>query len=133
MRPTPWLRAEPYRVQKPAPGHENRYGDDFGFFLIAGPCNMTLKCVVSNAYPAEGIDWEHVSVSCRNRCPNWQEMHFIKEIFWGDDEAVMQLHPPKRDYVNCHPYCLHLWRPVHVEVPLPPSIMVGPDSAKVAS
>ena len=131
MRPTPWLMAEPHR--KPHPYAPQRYGDDYGFFEIPGPCGMVLRCVVSNALPDDGILWEHVSISLRNRCPNWQEMNFIKDVFWGEDEAVMQLHPPKKDYVNCHPYCLHLWRPVHVEVPMPPSIMVGPDSAKIGA
>lgn len=131
MKPTPWLAAEPHRLT-PHPMYASKYGDDYGFFEIPGPCGQALKVIVSNAIPAEGIQWEHVSVSLRNRCPNWQEMHHIKQIFWGDDEAVMQLHPPKKDYVNCHPHCLHLWRPVHVEIPMPPSIMVGPDSAKVA-
>lgn len=99
--------------------------------MIPGPCAAMLKVIVSSAMPTEGIMWEHVSVSLKNRCPNWQEMNFIKNIFWSDDEAVMQLHPPKKDYVDCHPYCLHMWRPVHCEIPMPPSIMVGPDSAKV--
>lgn len=129
MRKTPWINAEPHR--KPHPWGGAEYGTDYGFFEIPGPCAMTLRVIVSNAYPDEGVMWEHASVSLKTRCPNWKEMHFIKEIFWGDDEAVMQLHPPKKDYVNCHPYCLHLWRPVGQEIPLPPSIMVGPDSAKV--
>lgn len=129
MRPTPWIAAEPYR-KNPHPLYASNYGDDFGFFMIPGPCGMELKVIVSSAVPAEGITWEHVSVSLKNRCPNWQEMHFLKQIFWGDDEAVMQIHPPKSEYVNCHPFCLHMWRPTHCEIPLPPSIMVGPDEFK---
>jgi hypothetical protein len=39
---------------------------------------------------------------------------------------VVQFHPPKSQYVNCHPYCLHLWRNKNQEVILPPSILVGP-------
>lgn len=69
--------------------------------------------------------WEHVSVSLPNRCPTWAEMCLVKELFWEDDEAVMQLHPPKADYVNCHPYCLHLWRPLVGQIPLPPKELVG--------
>jgi hypothetical protein len=71
------------------------------------------------------LDWEHVSVSCRNRCPNWPEMCFVKDLFWADDEVVMQLHPAKKDYVNQHPYCLHMWKPIAEIIPLPPRIMVG--------
>lgn len=68
--------------------------------------------------------WEHVSVSLKNRCPTWEEMCAIKEIFWGDDEAVMQIHPPKEDYVNLHNYCLHLWKPVNGEITRPPKELV---------
>jgi len=62
----------------------------------------------------------------RTRTPNWAEMCFIKDIFWEEEEAVVQFHPPKSDYVNHHPYCLHLWRPVFSKLELPPSILVGP-------
>ena len=41
-----------------------------------------------------------------------------------EDETVVQYHPPKSDYVNNHPYCLHLWRPHSQEIPRPPKIFV---------
>ena len=69
--------------------------------------------------------WEHVSVSCKNRAPNWPEMAFVKDLFWAENETVIQFHPPRSVYVNNHPHCLHLWRNTLVEVALPPSIMVG--------
>jgi hypothetical protein len=70
--------------------------------------------------------WDHVSVSLPRRCPNWPEMEFVKRLFFRDDEAAMQLHPPLSDYVSCHPYCLHIWRPTEAAIPLPPSSFVGP-------
>lgn len=76
--------------------------------------------------------WEHVSVSLQSRCPNWKEMCFIKDLFWGDDEVVMQLHPAKKDYVNQHPYCLHLWKPVEEKIPTPPSILVGTKKGEIS-
>lgn len=57
-----------------------------------------------------GGGWEHVSVSYSNRCPTWEEMCRVKDIFWYDNECVVQFHPPKSEYVNNHPCCLHLWR-----------------------
>lgn len=99
--------------------------DDFGAFEIDGPCGARLKIIASPGDANESIPWEHVSVSVKNRCPNWIEMCFVKDLFWEPEEAVMQLHPPKSDYINNHPYCLHLWRPIAVEIPLPPSIAVG--------
>jgi hypothetical protein len=100
-----------------------------GAFFVLGPCGVDLKIIASS----EGMGWEHVSVSLKNRCPNWLEMSFVKDLFWEDEEAVMQLHPPKSDYVNCHQYCLHLWRPIDVEIPLPNSVMVGPKSKVVSA
>jgi hypothetical protein len=44
--------------------------------------------------------WDHVSVSLPNRCPNWQEMCFIKDVFFDAHECAMQLHPPKSENVN---------------------------------
>lgn len=64
--------------------------------------------------------WEHVSVSSPIRTPNWYEMCFIKNIFWDEEETVLQYHPPKSCYKNIHPYCLHLWKPTHFDIELPP-------------
>lgn len=100
-------------------------GDTFGAFLIPGPCGTDLKIIASSGDASVGVDWEHVSVSCRNRCPNWQEMCFVKSLFWHAEETVMQLHPPQSQWINQHPYCLHLWRPLNHAIPLPPAETVG--------
>lgn len=67
-----------------------------------------------------GGDWDHVSVSLPNRCPNWREMTFIKNLFFEPEDCVIQYHPPKSKYKNIHPHCLHMWRPHNIEIPLPP-------------
>jgi hypothetical protein len=96
----------------------------FGAFFVQGPCGTRLKIIASGAHKiSEG--WEHVSVSCEKRCPNWIEMCFVKDLFWAPEECAIQFHPPKSEYVNCHPYCLHIWKPPF-EMPLPQSILVGP-------
>jgi hypothetical protein len=61
---------------------------------------------------SDGLGWEHVSVRVkgRKRCPNWGEMCYVKDLFWGRDDLVIQYHPTAESYVNCHPYVLHLWR-----------------------
>ena len=81
---------------------------------------------VFNVLASNGEGWEHVSVSLVYRCPTWQEMCHIKTIFWDDDETVVQYHPSKEDYVNFHPYCLHLWKPLNEVLPKPPTILIGP-------
>lgn len=74
---------------------------------------------------SDGFDWEHVSVSRSDRCPTWDEMCQIKDMFWGEDDCVVQFHPPKSEYVNNHPNCLHLWRHAECDFKTPPSILVG--------
>jgi hypothetical protein len=103
----------------------SRFGQPHGAFLILGPEDTLLRIISSGTGPhAEG--WEHVSVSTEKRTPSWTEMCFVKDHFWREDEVVMQLHPAKADYVNHHPYCLHMWRPLDADIPLPPSNFVGP-------
>jgi len=74
---------------------------------------------------SDGAGWEHVSVSTPSRSPNWTEMCFVKSLFWAPDDVVIQFHPAESQYVNNHPHCLHLWRPIGVTIPMPPSYLVG--------
>lgn len=76
---------------------------------------------------SKGAGWEHVSVAPtrRNVTPSWDDMCIIKDIFWNDNEAVIQIHPPKDEYVNNLSNCLHLWRCYYKDMVLPPSCMVG--------
>jgi hypothetical protein len=68
--------------------------------------------------------WDHVSVSLPSRCPRWAEMEAVKRAFFADDEVAMQLHVAVADHVNDHPFVLHIWRPQHATIPLPPSSFV---------
>jgi hypothetical protein len=91
-----------------------------GCFFVKLRHNQEVRVIAS-----DGLGWEHVSVSRSDRCPTWDEMCQIKDLFWDEDDCVVQYHPPKEDWVNNHPNCLHLWRPIGVEVPRPPAILVG--------
>jgi hypothetical protein len=99
-------------------------GNDFGAFIIPGPNGRDLRIIASPGDADESIPWEHVSVSLPNRCPNWPEMCFVKNLFWEEEETVMQLHPPKSRWINNHNFCLHLWRPLYLGIPLPPQVAV---------
>lgn len=96
-----------------------------GCFMLVR-AGRRLACIASDQ---EG--WEHVSVSDRTTrrsqevCPTWEDMCFIKSAFWDDEECVIEYHVPRSEWINQHPGCLHLWRPKDVEIPRPPSIMVG--------
>lgn len=75
---------------------------------------------------SDGGGWEHVSVSHPDRSPSWDEMEDVKRRFWSDEDTVMQLHVPVAEHRNCHPFCLHLWRPINLVIPRPPGIFVAP-------
>ncbi len=114
---------ERFRVRNGQFGTDSNAGNNGLFFVHSSIVKErgTPLCIIAS----DGMLWEHVSVSLPNRCPTWEEMCVIKAMFWDDDDCVVQFHPPRSEYVNNHPYCLHLWRPVHEVVPMPPSIMVG--------
>jgi hypothetical protein len=99
-------------------------GDPAGIFMVPGrdAQGRRLKIIAS-----AGLGWEHVSVTLPDwgpKTPSWAEMCFVKDLFWCEDETVIQFHPGKSDYVNIHPGCLHLWRPINVEIQLPPTYLV---------
>ena len=103
-----------------------------GMFIVPSGYKRpyALRCVASNGddWVEAGLPappWEHVSVSTAVRCPTWEEMCRVKDLFWDPEDAVFQIHPPEKEYINQHPYCLHLWRPVGIVLPRPPSITVG--------
>ena len=75
-----------------------------------------------------GGGWEHVSIDGKNRMPTWDEMCQLKDMFFTEDECCVQYHPPKSEYVNNIPYCLHIWKPIEQYsgvLPIPPSLLVG--------
>lgn len=97
-----------------------------GVFTVPSPIDRQDMRVIAST----GEGWDHVSVSRISRCPNWPEMEHVKRLFFNDDEVCFQLHVAVSDHISIHPYCLHIWRPNDGrEIPLPPSIMVGPSVA----
>lgn len=117
-----------YRMRTGLLGTDDSIGN-CGVFFIPNPHrkSLPLKVIASDGFDEDGEHgWEHVSVSYHDRCPTWEEMCIVKSYFWDDEDAVMQVHPPRSTWVNNHPFCLHLWRPTGgVVVPLPPQWMVG--------
>lgn len=93
-------------------------GDDGGMF------EYHYKARKYNIIASFGGGWDHVSISNPTRTPSWDVMCVIKDIFFEPDEVVMQLHPAKTNYVNIHEHCLHLWKPQHTAIPVPPIEMV---------
>jgi hypothetical protein len=97
-----------------------------GAFMLMGPRGAELRIIANDASHPDAQGWEHVSVSTAQRCPNWTEMCFVKDLFWGEDELVIQYHVPISEHINNHPYVLHMWRDtLHPHPRMPPSIAVG--------
>ena len=97
-------------------------GDPYGMFFFPYKIGRPALKVLCGP---RGAEWEHISVSLPTRTPFWEEMCYIKKLFFEDEECVLQIHPPKSEYVNNHPFCLHLWRCTNFELPRPPSNLVG--------
>lgn len=113
-----------YRVLKGTFASDRETHGNNGFFEI--PVLVNGRKITLRALCGDGEGWEHVSVSMADRLPSWEMMCKVKELFWGPEDCVVQFHPPRSDYVNLHPHCLHLWRPIGQEMPRPPTWMVGP-------
>ena len=113
---------EKYRIKSGPLASNESYGNNGAFWV-------KTKKHVFTVIASDQMGWEHVSVSLPSRCPTWEEMCFIKSLFWSEDDCVIQYHPPKSDYVNNHQYCLHMWRPIEQSLPTPPSFMVGKEGA----
>ena len=127
MRPTPNPLVEPFRIRTGPKASDASYGNNGAFHFPGAGERAALNVIAS-----DGAGWEHVSVSSRGRCPTWEEMCYVKDLFWSEDEAVVQYHPPEAVYVKCHPYVLHLWKPVMGQIPMPPIWMVGPVGVTLA-
>jgi hypothetical protein len=107
-----------------------RYGV-FGSDQEKDGCNGAFNIPVKNiegryftVIISDGMKWDHVSVSLQSRTPTWEEMCVIKDLFFKENETVLQFHPPKKDYINNHQYSLHMWRPHKQKINLPKTIMV---------
>lgn len=97
------------------------FGDDKnGHFMIAYQNTNVKFFVIATNHNG----WDHISVSLKNRCPNWIEMCFVKDLFFDEDEVVIQIHPKKGNYVNLAKSCLHLWKDQNNEFGLPEECMV---------
>lgn len=103
-------------------------GASYGYFRVRH--NKSVLQILSSGKRHEldgGGSWEHVSVSIYprvDRLPTWEEMCFVKDLFWGPEETVVQFHPPESQYVSMG-QVLHLWKPPY-GLELPPTCALGP-------
>lgn len=116
-----------YRVRNlPRIKSDDSFGNNGCFFIP----HYRIVNYVLTIIAADKEGWEHVSVSVSDvhkkpsRCPTWEEMCWVKKQFWSEEDCVIQYHPAKSEYVNCHPFVLHLWRPTEQTIPIPSKEMI---------
>jgi hypothetical protein len=68
-----------------------------------------IRVLISWDSFSDGKNWLHVSLSRRNRLPSWEDIKEVKHLFVGPKKKAIQVFPSEDEYVNCHPYVLHLW------------------------
>ena len=113
--------------------YPSREGDRFGMFLVPKPDNKRkFFSVIFDDGDKTG--WEHASfkiVKGHGRklyvlrsIPGWDECCYVKNLFWKEGECVVQFHPAKENYVNIHPFVLHLWKLRDGTFPTPPIELV---------
>lgn len=117
---------EKYRIRYGLYGSDSSLGFNGQFILPGIKRRSRLLVMVSDGIDPISKGWEHASVSHMDDdlIPSWDDMAYVKDKFWDDEETVIQFHPKKSEYVNNF-QVLHLWKKIDIDFELPPSILVG--------
>lgn len=95
---------------------EKALGKDAAEYMDAWFFNG-LQIIASAGEYDDGREWLHISVSRKSRIPSYEEMARVKRDFIGDDKKAVFVLPEKKNHVNIHENCLHLF--YSAENPLP--------------
>jgi hypothetical protein len=72
-----------------------------------GPKGLIVQ--VGLAQESDERCWLHVSVSTLKRMPTYEELKLVRRLFIADRLMAFELHPPKAQHVNFHPFCRHFY------------------------
>jgi hypothetical protein len=113
------IKANRWRIRTGQYGSDETAGWN-GCFLVP------LEGEMWHVMLGDGMGWQHLSISNAQRriLPSWNVMCRVKEAFFSDEDWCVQFHPAKDDYINDHPYTLHLWRPLNEPLPVPHACLV---------
>lgn len=75
--------------------------------LWRGPKGLT---VLGSVDPTPHGDLVHVSMSYRDRDPDWETIKAVRAAFYPEWVDVMMVLPKSDDYVNLHQHVFHLWQ-----------------------
>jgi hypothetical protein len=111
---------EKYRVKTGPMASDSSYGCNGYFFIPKGDTGL-------NVIASDGMGWEHVSVSkyMSEDLPSWYELVMVKNLFWDEEETVIQFIPKKSEHRSIGEV-LHMWKKSNHEYELPPGITVAP-------
>ena len=79
-------------------------GDQPARAFQKGPCRV----LVGHEDHGGKLRW-HLSISCSNRYPGWEEIKDARYSLLPVGLTFAQILPPLTEYTNIHPNCFHLW------------------------
>lgn len=82
-------------------------GDEYN-----GAFEIKIKGEKYNVIASRDEGWEHVSISHKHKIPSWRVMCMVKDLFFDENEVVMQLHPKKKRLCE---YSSELFTPVETD------------------
>lgn len=111
---------EKYRVKTGPMASDASYGNNGYFFIPKGDTGLIVIA-------SDGMGWEHVSVSryMSEDLPSWYELALVKNLFWDEEETVIQFIPKKSEHRSIGEV-LHMWKKSGHEYETPPGITVAP-------
>lgn len=99
----------PARAALAMPRHWHKIPDPTGFCAAFQNTLSGLRATVTLDTMEDGATYTHVSCSYPHKLPSWDDLKQVKDAFIGPHREAIQVLPKDEDYVNVHPYCLHLW------------------------
>lgn len=75
--------------------------------VYAGPRGLR---VIGSVDPTHHGLLLHISLSYGDHIPSWEDIRAVRDAFYPDTVDCMMVLPRTEDYVNLHPYTMHLWQ-----------------------
>jgi len=105
-----WEEADLY-ISRMRPEHAATLKATHTRFFVKGYCRVMLskeprpgRILLAN--PPLSL---HLSISCEDRYPTWDEIKDAKYSLTPNDLTMVMIFPKPEDYVNIHNFCFHLW------------------------
>ena|SRR5215472_10531291 len=68
-----------------------------------------MTVIISGAVELDGRRYMHCSISRRKVIPSYADLDYIKDAVFGPDREAYQKFARRREHVNIHFFCLHLF------------------------